>query len=130
MVIKRGRLDRLTDVFEEIKKFAEEHAYLWDNLDFTPFHQLNFVGGFIAQDECFRIGIKKCEDRFLFRGRNFTYCGEKGLNPRQAAERVEHDFSNLRIECLMEGFYSALEKPLGKYLAKKYLEERGLVFEK
>ena len=126
---KRGtEIKALTNVFSEILKVSEQYSYLWDN-GFVENDFIGIGGGWIAQDERFSIDVGKYDNKFKIGGKNFAYNypdkKNKGLSAREAALMVNKEFSryNIKPEDLKKKFYSGLEEPLGKYLAKKELSD-------
>jgi len=132
MVKKGDNISSLTKVLNEILLISKKFSYLWDEEDIWkededdkyPKKLLPLIFGFIAQDETFDIYITKKGKRFVFDGKNFCN-NETGYNAKQASSTIKNYFSgyNISPEKLREAFYGSLEKPLGKYLAKKTLEK-------
>ena len=74
-------------------------------------------------DDSFKIYVTKQKGKFVFNGRNFCN-SEKGLNGEETALRIKNYFSTYKIteNIIKENFYSELTKILGRYKAKKELE--------
>ena len=114
------KIKKLTKSCDNILKLCREYSYLWDN-KLIEGNYLGLYSGFIARDETFHIGIEKLNDseKFVFTGKNFDY-GKKGLTGRYAAEELRN--YNINADNLLSRFFNSLEKPLGKYLAKKEIQ--------
>ena len=122
MAKKEASLTELTRAFSEILRVSKEHSYLWDEADLIRDNYLGVAGGFISQDELFHIGIRRKDNKLYIEGKNFgcAYGQRIALTARQAAISAKAD--HFIPELLLKSFYSSLQEPLGKYLAKKALE--------
>lgn len=120
---KRSSVGELTKVCSEVLKVSKQHSYLWDEpvwgeSEFSKGRFLKLFSGSFDQDESYSIYIEKKGNRFVFDGKNFCY-GDNGFSSKKAAYRMRN--FGISPDCLRERFYLALQKPLGKYLARKEL---------
>ncbi len=115
----------LVNACKEVLRVSREHAYLWDDSSLwgerNSDQEIKLFSGFIAQDEMYFMNIKKIGGRFAFTGRNF-YLGEKP-NLHDAAKFMKD--CNISAEQLRKHFYESLEEPLGKYLTREHLKNKG-----
>lgn len=131
--ILREERSELESICKEILKATEEHNYLWlcphlweNSYRGHPDMNVYIAQGWIAQDESFDIYVTYKNGKSVFGGRNFSNESE-GLGAEETAERIESlRRYGISIKNLKENFYSALQKPLGKYLAEKKISKRGV----
>ena len=131
-------LNELTVAVNRVLGLCKKYSFLWESQEFIEDRYLRLYFGFIAQDESFSIGIKKLNESekvrffgkslcdFVFTGKNFEYFGyeRKGVIGRDAARRLR-DYK-IDADHLITDFFSVLKKPLGKYLADRYLAEKEI----
>lgn len=126
---KRSGVEELTKVFSEILRVSKQYSYLWDE-GYVEGNSIGLAWGWIAQDETFSIDVGKYKGKFKIGGKNFAYNyrheSNLGLGAKEAAQKIVKHWSgyNIKAEKLKEHFYSGLEKPLGKYLARKELSDK------
>lgn len=107
---------------EKILKIADNFSYLWD--DGAPLYgeKLSFTGYWVAQDEYWGMHVQRKEGKFSFTSRSNFYMGDSFFAEEAARVLVSNGY-NGTPRALVQNFKNVLKEPLGKYLAKKELDD-------
>ena len=108
---------------ERVLKIADNFSYLWD--DGAPLYgeKLSFTGYWVAQDEYWGMDVQRKEGKFSFTSRsNFQYMDVSFFAEEAARVLVSNGYKGTTGK-LVQNFKNVLEEPLGKYLAKKELDD-------
>ena len=115
-------------ILNYILKISKQYSYLWDDSEILNEGNLEIFSAFLDQDESCSIYVQEYKGRFSFKGKNL--CNYLNINKKQlSAKEVSKGIENWGFDRpitpgdLMNSFCSSLEKPLGKYLAKKELRK-------
>ena len=105
---------------EKILKIADIFSYLWD--DGAPLYgeKLSFTGYWVAPDEHWSMYVQRKEEKFSFTSRDNL---DDSFFAEEAARVLVSNSYNGAPGALVRHFKNVLKKPLGKYLAKKELDD-------
>lgn len=121
----KKEISDLVEACKEVLQISKEHSYLWNDPSLwdkdDKEKQLVLFGGFIAQDEYHTISLAKNKSQFGFRGSDFC---ENELITDLTKAALYFDRRNISAENLRNSYYLQLKKPLGRYLANQYLENK------
>lgn len=114
---KKEGIGKFISACSEVLRVSKKYSYLWDDKELID-GSLAILGHWWAQDEYVSVFIAKKGNKLLFSSKDF----DDNLAAKKAAHKIRGLY-NISAKDIKEGFYSSLEKPLGKYLAREEIKK-------